>query len=100
MVTGDAGQEVEAPVVFFPGIFAVVGAHEADEVGVEVCPNACLRLVFFDIVIPGVGSHVEEGHGQITGKDVVECGDVGGTLDGSVSAQGEDATTGAADISQ
>ena len=100
VIAGDAGQVIEAPVVLLRSVVAVPRFHQADEVAVEVRPQAGCGLVLLDVALEIVGILLEKRHRQIAGKNVIQCGNVGRTLNGRVSAEGENAAAGPSDIAQ
>ena len=57
-------------------------------------------LVLLDVALEVVRVLLEERHGQIAGQNVVQRGNIGGTLNRSVSAQRQNAAAGPSDISE
>src|SRR5205085_901674 len=100
VVTGDAGQVVEAEVVGGGGRRSPPRLEEADDVGVGVTPEAARRRRALDVAGQGLGPAAGVGHGEVAGQDVVEGGDVGGALDAGVAPQGQDPAAGAAHVAQ
>ena len=89
VVAGNARQVVEAPVVFFRRVVAVLRLHQADEVVVESCSTARRLAVCLlnSNALKSLASWLEERHRQVAGQNVIQRGNVGGTLNRRVAAQ-------------
>ena len=53
VVAGDARQPIEALIIFLGSRVAVIRLHQADDVLVEVRPQARPRAVLVDVVLQG-----------------------------------------------
>ena len=99
VAAGQPRQVVETEVIGLGSRVAPPGLEQADRIRAHVGPEALVRAlgvhVGGEILVP---VHVR--HGQVSGQQVEQGGDVGGALDRGVSAQRENAAPGPADVAE
>ena len=98
MVAGEFRKEAITKIVFRCRALPVVRLKRAHEILRVVRPKAGFFCVVIKILLKRFVALAR--HRQIPGKNVVERWNISGTLNRSVAAQREYATTGATDISQ
>ena len=99
-VAGQLGHELVAPLIVRPGVFAVPGLQQADDVFGHIGPPAGRRRLRVQIVLQRAVLVEHVRLRQVGGQHVVERRDVGAALDAGVAAQRQDAAAGTADIAQ
>src|SRR5262245_54366273 len=98
MIAGEFGKEAVAEIVFSCRVFSVVRLQCAHQILRVIRPEASLLRVVVDVVLEGFIAFAR--HGQIAGENVVERGNISGTLNRSVTAQGENPSARPSDISK
>ena len=68
VITGDAREPVETPVIRFSGTIAVVGLHQADKIFFKSGPQSCADPVFLNVVLEGLASASKKGMGRYPGR--------------------------------
>jgi len=95
-----AGQMPVAVLVFGRCRVAVPGFQQTyHELG-KVVPGTLPRGTALQVSPQGVVILPAAGLSNVAGEQVVQCGDVGGSLDGGVASEGLDAASRAADVAQ
>ena len=100
VVARDLGQPVVTEIVLLRGVLAVVRLEQADHVLGRVVPEAGLLGELLEVAREVLLTLLGVRHGEVARQRVIKGRDVRGTLDGSVTAQGEDATAGTAHVAE
>ena len=91
MIAGDARKPVKSEIIFLYRLIAIPGLQQADDVLLKVAPPSCVAAVALDVLLQSVCIVFPKWHRQITGKDVVKCGNIRRALDACMSTKSQDA---------
>src|SRR6266404_7970352 len=98
MIAGELRQPSESEIIRLRCRVTVVRLQQTDDVLVDVVPPALRRFVFLDPVAEFV--LFLRRHGKVSGKGVVERGDIGRSLNRRMPTQREDASTRPSDVAE
>ena len=98
VVTGKFGKPTVAEIVLGDRTFTVISLECAHQVLRVMRPETALFGVMLEVLLNGLIAF--PWHCQITGKNVVKGRNISRTLDGSVTAQGENSAARTADVSK
>src|SRR5438046_221725 len=98
MIARDLWNPIVTEIIFCGRVLAVVSLEETDEISRHIMPKTGWLCLLGQIITERLFGAIAARHRQVAGKNIVECWNVGRTLDRCVTAQRQDAAARPPDV--